>query len=253
MSSILANTALRGCKAALSTLAIAAMATAAHADIITNGNFTTSSTVSSQLSEGSYTGVTLSGWTSANGAYNFVFVPNSSAANSQYGNANVTLKGAPTSDPSGGNFVALDSDYDSGSLSQTLTGLSVGTTYQVTFDVASAQQTGYPTNDPNGPETFTQTLQVSLSGVNGTESDTITGLTYTQPGVNGWTAETVDFTSTSATETLSFLAGGAPTSLPSFVLLDNVSASPVPEPGSLALLSTGLLGLGGLVRSRFKR
>jgi hypothetical protein len=43
--------------------------------------------------------------------------------------------------------------------------------------------------------------------------------------------------------------------VPAFALVDNLSFTvtpPVPEPNSLLLLSTGLLGLGGYMRMRYK-
>ncbi len=88
MNSMLSNTALRGCKAALTILAIAAMATAAHADsIISNGNFSTSSTVSSQIKQSSYTaGATLNGWDQRKRSLQLCICAEQPFSNSQYGN-----------------------------------------------------------------------------------------------------------------------------------------------------------------------
>lgn len=54
---------------------------------------------------------------------------------------------------------------------------------------------------------------------------------------------------TSASEVLSFLAIGTPAGVPPFALLDGVSISEVPEPGSLVLLGAGL-GVAVLVSCR---
>ena len=78
-------------------------------------------------------------------------------------------------------------------------------------------------------------------------------LNDTSHGFTGWQTENLTFTAKSTTEVLSFLAIGTPGGEPPMSLLDGVSVSDnaVPEPSSLALLGTGLAGMGGLLR-RFK-
>ncbi len=81
-------------------------------------------------------------------------------------------------------------------------------------------------------------------------------LTDPSHGFTGWTYESLTFTPTSSSEVLSFLAIGTPSGEPPFSLLDGVSVtstSPVPEPGTLTLMATGLAGIGGMVRRRFRK
>ena len=52
---------------------------------------------------------------------------------------------------------------------------------------------------------------------------------------------------------LSFLSQGTPTGLPPMVALDGVSLVAAPEPASLAVMITGLAGLGYFQRRRQKR
>jgi hypothetical protein len=68
-------------------------------------------------------------------------------------------------------------------------------------------------------------------------------------GFTGWRQQTLSFVVTSATEVLSFLAIGTPAGVPPFALLDGVTISEVPEPGSLVLLGAGL-GVAGLASWR---
>ena len=205
------------------------------------------------------------GWTNNSNAsgqlgYNFVFNGNSTTAVTgptagQYGSAfadtggKLGMWGAGNTiglSPDGGNFLALDGAYHAASISQVLTGLTVGMDTKVSFYFAGAQQYGY-----DGPTT--ESFQVSLTdaGANTTQTDTTAVLNNVTHGFTGWQFTTVDFFPTSTTETLSFLAVGTPSGVPPFSLLDGVSVVQVtPEPSTLALLGTGVLAVGGLLRRR---
>ena len=69
-------------------------------------------------------------------------------------------------------------------------------------------------------------------------------------GFSGWMQETMTFTATSTSETLSSLAIGTPSGQPPFALLDGVTLSDVPEPASWGLMVSGLVGLIGYMRWR---
>ena len=72
---------------------------------------------------------------------------------------------------------------------------------------------------------------------------------YATQGFTGWLSATYYFIPTAASEMLSFTAGGTPTSgAPPFALLTNISVTTVPEPGSLAVIVSGIIGLAALRR-----
>ncbi|HEY3848550.1 MAG TPA: PEP-CTERM sorting domain-containing protein, partial [Acetobacteraceae bacterium] len=119
-------------------------------------------------------------------------------------------------------------------------GLKPGENYSLSFDQAGAQQT-----TPNGSAT-TERWQVSL----GSDMQLSQLMDSPPDGFHPWETQTTIFAADAASEVLSFLAIGTPHGTPPVSLLADVSLTPAPEPASLALLSTGLLGLGLIARRR---
>ena len=144
-------------------------------------------------------------------------------------------------------------------MSQSISGLTPGETYRLTFDWAATQYefvngssfcctgcwTGATTNE----------FQVSLGGeTHDTATDDVPS-----KGFTGWLTGSMNFTATSASEMLVFLSEGGPTSLPPVALLDGVSLTGVPttsgaapEPATWAMMGLGFAGLG-LVAYRRRR
>lgn len=221
-------------------------ASQAHAtNLVLNGNFALTSNGPGEFNT-SYT--TAADWSSA--GYNFIFAPGTADTTGSYtpqfngnlelwGPGNGSANGLPSSSPYGGNFVAADGAYEVGAISQTINGLTAGDTYAVGFYWAGAQQTGFS-------GTTTEGWDVSLGG------QTIDTPILTDPshGFTGWQYSTLDFTSSGSSEVLSFLAVGTPSGEPPFSLLADVSLNQTPEPGTLPLLFTGLMGGLGVLRSR---
>jgi hypothetical protein len=135
----------------------------------------------------------------------------------------------------------MDADFQTSAMTQSISGLTPGDTYAVSFYWAASQQEGF-----NGDTS--QFLSVSL----GAQTQTTPTFLLPSHGFSGWMSQTYDYTATSGTETLSFLAGGSP-AVPPFTLLDGVSMNditPTPEPGTLPLLFTGLMGGLTVLRSK---
>ena len=146
--------------------------------------------------------------------------------------------------PTGGNFVALDGDtlYNA-SLSQTISGLTVGATYSLSFDWAVAQFA-----DRTGDTT--EMLHVSFGGES-FDTDTAHNL----PGGSiGWFNVTHTFVASDTSQVLSFLSIGTPNGQPPVALLDSVSlTNGVPEPNTWALMLIGFGGVGGMMRLARRR
>ena len=193
------------------------------------------------------------GWTvpAIPNSYFFVFNPQSgttsgtsadnSGANGEFGNLKLWGPGTGSSNgltlsPDGGAFVGSDPAFQNGSISQTLTGLTVGKMLTVTFDYAGAQQF-------NRDLATTEGWAVSLGGVT---QDTAL-LSTPNHGFTGWQMASFTFMPTSTTEVLSFMSiGTAASALPPFALLDSVSATQgtVPEPSTWVMMVLGFAGLG---------
>ncbi len=238
----------------------AAFAAPIPVNLVTNGGFETTTLTSSQQ----FT-TQIAGWSNAatkgytGYGYNFLIqagTGDTSGFSSLGGNrdyfwgpaagsaANYSNNGLTASSPTGGNYIAADGDPNfRGAISQMISGLSVGTTYQLSFDWGATQFYGYSGDT-------TDAWQVTLGG------DTKTTATITTPshGFSAWRTATMSFTATSATELLSFLAIGSPSGEPPTLLLDNVSltatSTSVPEPASLALMGAGLFGIAAFRRRR---
>jgi hypothetical protein len=135
---------------------------------------------------------------------------------------------APPPPDANNNFIEADGDPSySFSFSQTISGLTVGQNYTVSFNQAAGQQSG----NLVGPTT--EQWEVSL----GSSTQFSSLMSTPQGGIFPWEAQTLSFTASGTSEALSFLAVGTPSGAPPMVFLDGVDMEPtVPEPSALMLL-----------------
>lgn len=133
------------------------------------------------------------------------------------------------SNPTLGNVVAIDGDSNySTTLSQTITGLTVGDKYSLTFMQAAAQQNGLS-------GATTEQWRVTF----GSQTLTSTLMNNASHGFVAWNQQTLVFVATAASQTLSFLSVGTPAGEPPVTLLNNVALVDIPEPRDLAVLAGG--------------
>ena len=204
----------------------------------------------------------VAGWTSpggSGGSYAFVFAPGTADSltnapvgtygiNPLWGPNDGSANGLPAASPVGGNFIGLDGDFQQSPLQQTITGLTAGKTYDLTFYYAFSQQYGFT-------GATTQNFSVNLGGTYAddgfTGGTTLTTPDYNLPshGFSGWMQDNMKFTATGTSEVLSFLAYGSQP-VPPFALLDGVSMTAGPEPADWALLLLGVGAVGGVARLR---
>jgi len=187
------------------------------------------------------------------GSTGYTFLYTSALSAQTTGYAGVTLWGPSSggggsanglgNSPVGAPFLAMDGDYESGPVTQTISGLTVGQDYQVSFWYAAAQQEGF-----NGATIQAMNVCLGTSGENyiNTGSQPLSGGTNASSNINcagsgastglidlsshafsGWEYYNVDLTANSTTDVLSFLAYGN-LQVPPFALLDGVSMTPIP-------------------------
>jgi len=217
------------------------------APVIVNGDF---ESLPHALNSGKefYTSDTPIGWGSGSGggplgqlsAVNSVTGPGpfQNTATS-FANGTIGVYGPFPSSPTGGNFLQADADpgFRPNAFTTTVTGLTPGQQYAISFWQAAGQQNGFR------GATFEQWL-VSL----GAETHASHLINLPDQGIAPWELQTLIFTATNSSDTLSFLATGSSVlttgnSLPPIIFLDGVSVSAVPEPSSVALMCLMLLGL----------
>jgi hypothetical protein len=150
-----------------------------------------------------------------------------------------------------------DAGIQTVALYQTVSNLTVGSSYMLSFSQATMQAS----ESGESPAGFTAAWNVYFGtgpASNAYSAPTAVSSTMVNPyqGSTSWVAQTMTFTATAATETLSFFATGS-NGQPPFLLLDGISltqtsgtAQSVPEPASLAMFGVGLAGFMVIRRSR---
>lgn len=210
------------------------------AELITNGGFETYTSVTGIGKERFYNNVATWG-----GGAGLTYVTNV-AASGLYGPAADWMMGVAqpvTASPNGGNFIFQDGDPAQfhTAISQTISGLVVGSTYTLTFNQAVGQE-AFPAGTGGLQATYGQ-WQIDF----GADTVLSTLMTTSGPqGFTGWATQTYTFTAGSSTQVLSFLALGGPAGAPPMIFLDGVSLTglQVPEPATIGLMGAGMLALG---------
>uniref|UniRef100_Q01UL1 PEP-CTERM protein-sorting domain-containing protein n=1 Tax=Solibacter usitatus (strain Ellin6076) TaxID=234267 RepID=Q01UL1_SOLUE len=152
-----------------------------------------------------------------------------------------TLWQAPGPSLDKGNYFLADGGSSfSGALSQSVSGLTVGSLYKLTFWQAAGQENCLYDDgvncDPPGNVNLTQDWQVTFG------STSLTSTTMSTPIHTSfaWNQQIMFFTATATTQVLTFLAQGTPNSAPPILMLDGVTLESAPEPATSALFALGL-------------
>jgi len=232
----------------LSTVVIPAIGLAlfacgiARANLVTNGNF---NLYGGSAPKNDFVYVQPTDWTGS-GLYDFGVEVDAPGTADNVSDPGIPVYGPfPAHGPSGNNnFIEADGDPSySFSFNQTISSLTVGQNYNVSFNQAAGQQSG----NLVGPTT--EQWEVSL----GSSTQFSSLMSTPQGGIFPWEAQTLQFTASSTSEVLSFLAVGTPSGAPPMVFLDGVdmeASGSVPEPSATLLLGGvgAVIGMGRLGR-----
>jgi len=196
------------------------------ANLVTNGSFEASDPAGGK----DYFAGNVSGWS---GGANLTFLAAPGTADDP-GLYLAVYGPFPATSPDGGNFILADGDPGySGAFWQTITGLTVGQQYVLSFYQAAGQQINF-----TGPTT--EQWQVSF----GADTQSSPLFSLPEAGVGPWEKVSMTFTATSESQILSFLAVGTPNGAPPISFLDGVELNAVPEPSTLSMIVVGALGMG---------
>lgn len=226
-------------------------------NLVSNGSFESSGGVG-QLTGGI---TTLDNWTvgtPVDGAPSpFVFITDNNADSTGlesvfgtlfiWGTGNGVNNGF-TGSSDGGYFLGINSSYGTAPISQTISGLTIGNNYTLSFEWAGSQLTNTSGDTQQG-------LNITFGG----DTVSTTAVNVPSKGFNPWQTESYTFTATSTTQTLSFLATGT-SGLSPFTLLDGVSLTEntitppaaVPEPLTILGAATAI-GFGANFKRRLAK
>jgi hypothetical protein len=236
---------------------------------LTNLNFLS---YSGTTPKGTFTSVNPTGWTGGTGLI-FIDTPGDATnPSSACGSTYLQTAGCPSTLAIAGGYNYVEADgnpsFASG-FSYALSGLTAGTTYELSFYQAASQQLGF-----SGATTEQWIVSLGTSGLtacagclgggnssyanaDATASIVATNLMNTpSQGMVDWNYVTVNLTADAADQVLSFLAwgnNGNTANNPPIVFLAGVNSEAglnTPEPGTVAILGCGLLALGIVVIRR---
>lgn len=173
----------------LGLLLSASAGSAGATNLVTNGSFTnfTPPPDGSSAFYSTLNNTDAPGWQTTSG---YSFVVNASQATGGFNGPDgaVSLYGPITASPDGGNFLAADGAYETGYTYTTVSGLSVGQRYTVSFYQAAGQQTGY-----SGSTTDLWTVGLGSTYANSTFVNS-TLMSLPSQSFSGWQLQSVSFT-----------------------------------------------------------